>query len=185
MTTSTRAGSARSRKNQPPHRANRLRAAAAEPSLEFGRFRVLLRQRLLLADGVPIELGARAFALLLALLEADGSLVSKQELLAGVWPGIVVTEHNLKTQVLALRRALGGDRDFIRTEFGRGYRFIAAVRSTVAWSACRRPMRRRQLPTWGLFPQRITRRPSHGWSVPDRFGRHFDPARGEGAAILP
>jgi DNA-binding winged helix-turn-helix (wHTH) protein len=51
--------------------------SAAESSLEFGRFRVLLRQRLLLADGVPIELGTRAFELLLALLEADGSLVTK------------------------------------------------------------------------------------------------------------
>jgi DNA-binding response OmpR family regulator len=41
--------------------------SAAEASLEFGRFRVLLRQRLLLADGVPIELGTRAFELLLGL----------------------------------------------------------------------------------------------------------------------
>ena len=172
MTTSTRAASALYRKNQ-PHRANRSSAAAAEPSLEFGRFRVLLRQRLLLADGVPIELGTRAFELLLALLEADGSLVSKQELLAGVWPGIVVAEHNLKTHVFALRRALGDDRDFIRTEFGRGYRFTAAVRSTVARSAWRRPMRRQQQSTRGLFLQRITRRPSHGWSIQDRFGRQF------------
>ena len=83
MTTGTGAKSPLYRKSQPPHRANRLSAAAAEPSLEFGRFRVLLRQRLLLADDVPIELGARAFELLLALLEADGSLVSKKELLAG------------------------------------------------------------------------------------------------------
>jgi DNA-binding response OmpR family regulator len=50
--------------------------SAAEASLEFGRFRVLLRQRKLLAHGVPIELGTRAFELLLALLQANGSLVS-------------------------------------------------------------------------------------------------------------
>jgi DNA-binding winged helix-turn-helix (wHTH) protein len=162
MTTSTGAESTAYPESQPSQ-------AAAEPSLEFGRFRVLLRQRLLLADGVPLELGARAFDLLLVLLKADGSLVSKRELLAGVWPGIVVTEHNLKTQVFALRRALGEDRDFIRTEFGRGYRFTAAVRSTVAWDSCRRPMRRQQQSTRGLFPQRNTRRPSHGWSVEDRF----------------
>ena len=182
MTTSTRAGAALYRKNQPSHRANRLSAEAAEPSLEFGRFRVLLRQRLLLADDTPIELGARAFELLLALLQADGSLVSKKELLAGVWPDTVVAEENLKVQVSALRRALGGDRDFIRTEFGRGYRFTAAVRSTVAWDSCRRPMRWRQQSTRGLFPQRITRRSSYGWSVQDRLGRRLDPARGEEAA---
>ena len=130
MMTSTGAESAMYRKNQPPRRANRWRSAAAEPSLEFGRFRVLLRQRLLLADAVPIELGTRAFEFLLALLEADGSLVSKKDLLARVWPDTVVVEQNLKVQVSALRRALGADRDFIRTEFGRGYRFTAAVRST-------------------------------------------------------
>src|SRR5246127_5982301 len=94
--------------------------SAADASLEFGRFRVLLRQRQLLADGVPIKLGTRAFELLLALLEADGSLVSKEELLARVWPGIVVTEDNLKVQVFALRKAFGQEPDFIRTENGRG-----------------------------------------------------------------
>jgi DNA-binding winged helix-turn-helix (wHTH) protein len=130
MTTSIGAESAMYRKNQPPRRANQWSSAAAEPSLEFGRFRVLLRQRLLLADGLPIELGTRAFEFLLALLEADGSLVSKKDLLARVWPDTVVVEQNLKVQVSALRRALGEDRDFIRTEFGRGYRFTAAVRST-------------------------------------------------------
>jgi DNA-binding winged helix-turn-helix (wHTH) protein len=110
--------------------------------IRFGRFRVLLRQRQLIAEGVPIELGTRAFDLLLVLLAADGALVTKDELLRRVWPGIVVGEENLKVQIYALRRALGEDRGFIRTEFGRGYRFTAAVRLPV-WSACQRPMRRR------------------------------------------
>src|SRR6266849_5258591 len=105
----------------------------AAAALEFGRFRALLRRRELLSDTVPIELGTRAFDLLLVLLEADGSLVTKEELMSRVWPGIVVAEENLKVQISALRRALGEDRDFIRTDFGRGYRFTAAVRSTVAW----------------------------------------------------
>jgi DNA-binding winged helix-turn-helix (wHTH) protein len=130
MTTSTGIKYAMYRKNQPPCRVNQWSSAVAEPSLAFGRFRVLLRQRLLLADAVPIELRTRAFEFLLALLEADGSLVSKKDLLDRVWPDTVVVEQNLKVQVSALRRALGEDRDFIRTEFGRGYRFTAAVRST-------------------------------------------------------
>jgi hypothetical protein len=67
---------------------------------------VLLRQRQLLADGAPIELGTRAFELLLALLEANGSIVSKQQLLARIWPGIAVAQDNLKMHVFALRRRL-------------------------------------------------------------------------------
>jgi len=144
---------------------DRSSLAAAEATLEFGRFRVLLRQRQLAADGVPIELGTRALDLLLVLLEADGSLVTKDELLSHVWPGIVVAEENLKVQISALRKALGEDRDFIRTEFGRGYRFTAAVRSTLARGACQRPTRRRHRPSQGLLSQWISRRPPQGWCV--------------------
>src|SRR5215468_9828758 len=64
--------------------------AANGEIVEFGRFRVLLRRRQLLADGKPVELGTRAFDVLLVLLEADGLLVTKDELLRRVWPGIVV-----------------------------------------------------------------------------------------------
>src|SRR5947209_17145329 len=102
--------------------ANRA-SPAADAALEFGRFRVLLRRRQLLADGVPVELGTRAFDLLLVLLEADGSLVTKEELVTRVWPTVVVSAEDLKVHVSALRKALGADRDLIRTEFGRGYRF--------------------------------------------------------------
>src|SRR5467141_5319561 len=140
--------------------------AAAEATFEFGRFRVLLRQRQLVTDGVPIELGSRAFDLLLVLLEANGSLVTKEELMNRVWPGIVVAEENLKVQIFALRKALGEDRDFIRTEFGRGYRFTAAVRSTVAGNGCQRPTRRRYRSSPRSVPQWISRRPPHGWCVP-------------------
>jgi DNA-binding winged helix-turn-helix (wHTH) protein len=111
------------------------RPAAADRTLEFGRFRVLPRRRLLIADGVPVELGTRAFDLLMVLIEADGALVPKDELHALVWPGIFVEETNLKVQVSALRKALGEDRDVIRTETGRGYRFTAAIRSTDAAEA--------------------------------------------------
>src|SRR6266436_2195336 len=140
MTTSSYARPALYRENPPSHGANRSSAAAADAVLEFGRFRVLLRRRPLVADGVPIELGTRAFDLLLVLLEADGSLVTKDELLRRVWLGVVVAEENLKVQILALRKALGEDRDFIRTESGRGYRFTATVRSIVPRAACQRPM---------------------------------------------
>ncbi len=156
--------------------------AAADAALEFGRFRVLLRQRQLVADGVPIELGTRALDLLLVLLEADGSLVSKDELLSRVWPGIVVAEENLKVQIAALRKALGEDRGFIRTEFGRGYRFTAAVRSTIARGNCQRPTRRGGGSSQSLAHQWVFWRSPPGWCAGDHSGRRFDPARIEGAA---
>ena len=165
MTTTIYAGPALYRESPPPHGANRS-SPAADAMLEFSRFRVLLRRRQLVADGVPIELGTRAFDLLLALLEAGGSLVTKEELMSRVWPGIVVAEENLKVQISALRKALGEHRDFIRTEFGRGYRFTAAVRSTLASGACQRPTRGRYGPSQRLVPQWISRRPPHGWCVP-------------------
>jgi DNA-binding winged helix-turn-helix (wHTH) protein len=156
--------------------------SSAEASLEFGRFRLLLRQRQLSADGVPIELGTRAFGLLLALLEAGGSLVSNEQLLARVWPGVTVGECTVRVHVCALRKALGEDRDYIRTESGHGYRFIATVRSTVACSRRERPLHWRHESTQELLPRRTSRRPSHGWSI-DCLGRHFDLARGVGAAF--
>jgi DNA-binding response OmpR family regulator len=99
------------RENPLPRGADRSNSATGDATLEFGRLRVLLRERQLLADGAPVELGTRAFDLLLVLLEADGSLVTKEELLRQVWPGIVVSEENLKVQVSALRKALGADRE--------------------------------------------------------------------------
>ena len=146
MRTSSCAEPAVHRENAPSHNASRPRSAAAGMTLEFGRFQVLLRQRQLVADGVPVELGTRAFDLLLVLLEADGSLVTKDELFSRVWPDIVVAEENLKVQISSLRKALGEDRDLVRTEFGRGYRFTAAVVSTADWSACQRAPRRRKRP---------------------------------------
>jgi DNA-binding winged helix-turn-helix (wHTH) protein len=138
---------------------------AAEATFEFGRFRVLLRRRQLVADDVPIELGTRALDLLVVLLEANGSLVSKDELLSRVWPGIAVAEANLKVQIAALRRALGEDRDFIRTEFGRGYRFTASIRSIVAWGACQRPAQGGHRSSQRSLPRRISRRPLHSRRV--------------------
>src|ERR1700757_472679 len=124
------------RTNPLPHRASWTRlATAASADLEFGRFRVLLRRRQLLADGRPVELGGRALDVLLVLLGADGALVTKEELISRVWPSVVVPEENLKFQVSALRKALGADRDLIRTEFARGYRFIGVLRVNDATAA--------------------------------------------------
>jgi phospholipid transport system substrate-binding protein len=135
-----------------PHEcADQLRQIKAhEAALEFGRYRMLLRRRRLIADGEPVKLGTRPLDLLSVLLEANGSLVTKEELLSRVWPGIVVSEENLKVQIFTLRKALGEDRDFIQTETGRGYRFTAAVKSTVPWNSLQHPARGWRWPRRGM-----------------------------------
>jgi DNA-binding winged helix-turn-helix (wHTH) protein len=147
------------RENPLPQGPNRSDLTTADAALEFGRFRVLLRQRQLLADGIPVELGTRAFDLLLVLVESDGLLVSKEELLSRVWPGIVVSEENLKVQVSALRKALGVDRDVIRTEFGRGYRFTGILGSIVAPEARQHQTRPKQRSGPTLFPRNCRQSP--------------------------
>lgn len=109
--------------------------APTEDILEFGRFRIVSRRRELLVDGLPVKLGTRAFDILLVLIEAEGALVTKAELLSRVWPDVVVSEDNLKVQISELRSALGSDRDLVRTEFGRGYRFTGVARRVVAGAA--------------------------------------------------
>jgi predicted ATPase/DNA-binding winged helix-turn-helix (wHTH) protein len=97
-------------------------------SIAFGRYRVLAHRRELFADDAPIRLGGRAFDLLMVLIESPGAIVSKDDLMARVWPDRVVAENNLQTQILALRRAFGAERDLIRTVAGRGYQFTGAIR---------------------------------------------------------
>src|SRR6516162_7175415 len=104
----------------------------AQGAVEFGRYRLLPHRRELRADGEPVELGGRAFDVLMVLIEARGALVTKDEIMARVWPDTVVEENNLMVQISALRKALGEDRDLIRTVSGRGYRFIGEIRSPVA-----------------------------------------------------
>ena len=93
----------------------------------FGRFTVNSRRRELLADGLPVPLGGRAFDVLVVLIEAGGQLVTKDELLSRVWPGRFVEENNLQFQIANVRKALAADRDFIKTIPGRGYCFVANV----------------------------------------------------------
>jgi DNA-binding winged helix-turn-helix (wHTH) protein/TolB-like protein/Tfp pilus assembly protein PilF len=98
---------------------------------EFGPFRVDGVRRLLLREGNPVRLTAKAFDILLLLLEEKGRLVEKDELMRRVWPDAVVEENNLTVNISALRKALGespGDRRFLATVPGRGYQFVAEVR---------------------------------------------------------
>lgn len=80
MTVNIRPTPSPRRRDPLPHRASWSRpVTAASADLEFGRFRVLLRRRQLLADGVAVELGGRALDVLLVLLEADGARSSRKK----------------------------------------------------------------------------------------------------------
>src|SRR5215468_8442477 len=96
--------------------------------IEFGHFSILPHRRQLLAEGRPIRLGGRAFDLLMALIEAPGAVVGKNELLSRIWPGRIVEENRLQSEISALRKAFGPDRDLIQTIAGRGYQFTGEIR---------------------------------------------------------
>jgi DNA-binding winged helix-turn-helix (wHTH) protein len=93
----------------------------------FGSFRLLPDQRRLEHDGAAIALTAKAFDLLVTLVQHRTRALSKDEILALVWSGSIVEEGNLAQQVLVLRRALAAAGDCVATVPRHGYRFVAAV----------------------------------------------------------
>jgi DNA-binding response OmpR family regulator len=99
--------------------------SATTAAICFRRFTVVPSARQLLADGHPIDLGGRAFDLLVVLLRSRGQIVSKVDIFSHVWPSTTVEESNLRFQMASLRTALGKDRDVIKTIPGRGYLLVA------------------------------------------------------------
>jgi DNA-binding winged helix-turn-helix (wHTH) protein len=105
-------------------------ASAVQTEVSFWPFRLLPTQFLLLEGDEPVPLGSRALQILIVLLERRGELVSKQELMARVWPDVFVEPANLTVHISALRRMLRDGRDgnrFIINIPGRGYCFVAPV----------------------------------------------------------
>jgi DNA-binding winged helix-turn-helix (wHTH) protein/TolB-like protein/lipopolysaccharide biosynthesis regulator YciM len=97
---------------------------------EFGRFRLKSDERVLLREHELVPLTPKAFDILLALLENDGRIVPKDDLMKKVWPHTFVEEGNLTQNVSLLRKALGESANgpqFIETVPRRGYRFVAPV----------------------------------------------------------
>jgi TolB-like protein len=99
-----------------------------EPNeVSFGRFRLDFRLRKLSSNGVPIHVKSRAFDILCVLASAQGEVVLKDEIMAKVWPGLVVEESNIQVHISALRKALGEETDQpinLFTVPGRGYRLV-------------------------------------------------------------
>jgi eukaryotic-like serine/threonine-protein kinase len=97
---------------------------------EFGKFRCDPGERLLLCEGQPVSLAPKSFDILVALIQSNGRLLRKDELMQQVWPDSFVEEANLTVNISALRKVLGeipGGQQYIETVPKRGYRFVVPV----------------------------------------------------------
>ena len=101
--------------------------SAADHAISFGSFRLMPGRQLLLEGDKPLRLGSRALDILIVLIEHPGDLVTKEELVARVWPDTTVEEGNLRVHMAALRKALGDGNRYVTTIPGRGYRFVAPI----------------------------------------------------------
>src|SRR5471032_242705 len=118
----------------------------ADQSLSFGPFQLFPARAVLLRGGAPVRLSSRALAILTALAERGGDIVSSAELMARVWPGAVVDDTTLRVHLVALRKALrhgeggqGADCACIANVSGRGYRLLMPVSRQPADAACAQP----------------------------------------------
>src|SRR5919198_2201378 len=98
---------------------------------EFGPFRLEVGERRLLREGRSVRLRAKVFDTLRVLVEQQGRLIGKEELMQTIWPDSIVEENNLDHNISTLRKELGGKatgQQYIETVPKQGYRFVAAVK---------------------------------------------------------
>jgi predicted ATPase/DNA-binding winged helix-turn-helix (wHTH) protein len=116
----------------------RFRGPISQDVVCFGPFRLSTTERLLEKGGDPVQLGSRALDILIALVERPAEVVSKKELIAKVWPDLLVDEGSLRFHVSALRKALGQGRSgtrYVTNVSGRGYCFVAPISCAASQSA--------------------------------------------------
>jgi pimeloyl-ACP methyl ester carboxylesterase/DNA-binding winged helix-turn-helix (wHTH) protein/class 3 adenylate cyclase len=107
-------------------------------TLVFGDFSLDLGRATLLHHGSPVSLTPKALSVLEYLAQHAGRLVTKDEFMDRLWPGVFVGDAALKVCVREIRRALGDDSHqprYIETAHRRGYRFIAPVTVVTSPSA--------------------------------------------------
>src|SRR5688572_13356661 len=105
-------------------------AADHGEEIAFGPFRLDVRGRALHRDGISVPMGARSFDILCVLVALRGNLVTREDLSARVWPGMIVESNTVHVHVSALRRALGDGSEgqrYIVTDPGQGYRFVGEI----------------------------------------------------------
>ena len=106
------------------------RSRVTPPPVAFGPFVLDSSNETLTRDGRPIRMRPKTFAVLTCLVDAAGRLVTKKDLLDGLWPDVFVGDDALKTCVREIRDALCDDAQaprYIETAHRRGYRFIATL----------------------------------------------------------
>ncbi|MEO7660049.1 MAG: winged helix-turn-helix domain-containing protein, partial [Pyrinomonadaceae bacterium] len=106
-------------------------SSEAQHLYEFGPFCLEASEHRLLRDGRLVPLSPKALETLILLVERNGHVVEKDEMMKTIWPDSFVEEANLTQYIFALRKALGEDdngKAYIETVFKHGYRFTADVR---------------------------------------------------------
>ena len=101
-----------------------MRGQDRQPVFRSGPWEIDLARREMRLNGVPTDLGSRAFEILETLVQSGGELIDKYDLMNRVWPGAAVEENTLQAQISAIRKALGPDRALLKTIAGRGYRLL-------------------------------------------------------------
>jgi predicted ATPase/DNA-binding winged helix-turn-helix (wHTH) protein len=94
------------------------------PVYKFGVWEIDLARREMRLNGIPTDVGSRAFEIIETLVQSAGELIDKYDLMNRVWPGAAVEENTLQAQISAIRKALGPDRGLLKTIAGRGYRLL-------------------------------------------------------------
>jgi len=126
-----------------------------QPIYEFGPFRLDSAARLLFRDQEHLAITPKVLETLLFLVENAGRVVTKDELMAALWPDTVVEESNLTQSIFTLRRTLGesaADHRYVATVPGQGYTFVAPVRQVAPPQTAPAPVRptpaARSTPRW-------------------------------------
>lgn len=107
-----------------------VQPTGAQAEFVFPPFRLDLRNEQLFEGDSAIPLRPKTYAVLRCLIDRRGQLVTKDEILEAVWPGVSVSDSVLKVCVREIREALRDETDaprFVETAHRRGYRFIATV----------------------------------------------------------
>ena len=102
--------------------------------LEFGPFRLIVHERRLERAGLAIKIGSRALDLLVLLADRAGEVVSKEELIARLWPDTTVEDSGIRVHIAGLRKALGDGQEgasYVTNVPGRGYRFVGRITRSI------------------------------------------------------
>ncbi|MBS7542835.1 ATP-binding protein [Ancylobacter oerskovii] len=135
-----------------------LEDGTSDRVLTFGPFKLSVAKRLLEKNGSPVRLGARAFDILVALIERPGEVVSKQELVSRAWPNITVEEVALRVHIASLRKVLQDGKDGARYIINvptRGYSFVGVADAERPTESIDQRQGGRE--NWGHLPRPLAR----------------------------